>query len=209
MEGTPALICIPDITGFTEFMSDSKLESSSRLISSLLNKIIYANQIGLKVSEIEGDAILFYKSGDLPSIEKLLLQSQQFYTDFHKKLEEFSAEQKDNKDFSGLSDRLGLKIIMHYGQIGMVEVGSHLKLMGEDVIVAHRLLKNEVPYPEYVLFTEALMDHYNEKSKLEETVTDTATFTSDEYEHIGELPYYYMSFKRLEEINKTNSLKIK
>ena len=58
------LIFIPDISGFTRFVNQTEIEHSRYIIEELLETIINSNQLGLKVSEIEGDAILFYKFGD-------------------------------------------------------------------------------------------------------------------------------------------------
>ena len=82
----PTLLCIPDISGFTKFMGNTDFELSSKVIPSLLNKIIYSNEIELKISEIEGDAVLFYRTGDLPSFEKLMAQCHFFYSEFYKQL---------------------------------------------------------------------------------------------------------------------------
>ena len=86
MKARPTLICIPDISGFTQFMSDMDFELTSKVIPALLNNIIYSNEIGLKVSEIEGDAVLFYRPGELPPFEKLVKQCKYFYTEFYKQL---------------------------------------------------------------------------------------------------------------------------
>jgi Protein of unknown function (DUF2652) len=42
------------------------------------------------------------------------------------------------------------------GEILQSRVKDHVKLFGPDVIAVHRLLKNDVPADEYVLFTQAL-----------------------------------------------------
>jgi len=49
-------------------MSETDFELSSKIIPARLNPIIYTNEIGLKVSEIEGDTVLFFKTGKM-SIE--------------------------------------------------------------------------------------------------------------------------------------------
>tara|TARA_R110002051_G_scaffold3333_1_gene17995 strand:- start:47 stop:385 length:339 start_codon:yes stop_codon:yes gene_type:complete len=90
MKTQPTLICIPDISGFTQFMSDTDIELSSIVIPSLLNKIIYANDIDLKVSEIEGDAVLFYRTGDLPPFDILIQQCRKFYIKFYEQLKDYS-----------------------------------------------------------------------------------------------------------------------
>ena len=53
------LLFIPDISGFTRFINQTDIEHSRLIIQELLEVLINANQIGLEVSEIEGDAILF------------------------------------------------------------------------------------------------------------------------------------------------------
>ena len=60
------LLFIPDISGFTKFVHETEIDHSRLIIQELLEILINANQIGLEVSEIEGDAILFYKFGESP-----------------------------------------------------------------------------------------------------------------------------------------------
>lgn len=82
MKALPTLLCIPDISGFTQFMSKTDFELSSKVIPSLLNKIVYSNEIGLKISEIEGDAVLFYRTGELPSFQMFWINADFFTPSF-------------------------------------------------------------------------------------------------------------------------------
>lgn len=50
---------MPDISGFTRFVNEVEIEHSRLVIQELLEILVNANEIGLEVSEIEGDAILF------------------------------------------------------------------------------------------------------------------------------------------------------
>jgi hypothetical protein len=198
METKPTLICIPDISGFTEFMSDTHIELSSIIIPSLLNKIIYANDIDLKVSEIEGDAILFYRTGPLPSFKVLIEQCRNFYVEFYKQLKVLRNKHKGHDDVSNIPEILGLKIILHYGEeIGAVQIGKSIKLMGEDVIVAHRLLKNDIKRDEYLLLSESLMNNYKD-DVIERNFGWGELIESDEkYKHIGEVNYSYINLEPL------------
>jgi hypothetical protein len=49
---------------------------------------------------------------------------------------------------------LRLKLIGHYGTVVQSTVAGFTEVSGVDVIVLHRLLKNNVPGSEYVLLTE-------------------------------------------------------
>ncbi|TLP70613.1 DUF2652 domain-containing protein [Maribacter sp. ACAM166] len=196
MKGSPMLICIPDISGFTEFMSETDFELSSKIIPALLNQIIYTNEIGLKVSEIEGDAVLFFKTGEMPSLEKLIKQCRVFYTEFYKELEVLRDKYKMNKDAAAIPDILGLKIILHYGkEIALTKVGNSIKLFGEDLIVAHKLLKNKIDLNDYLLLTKGLTDYYKAHNLDNQFDWASLKQNSTEYDHVGEIKYYYINLK--------------
>jgi len=200
MATTSTLICIPDISGFTRFMSDTEIDLSAKVITSLLNKVIYANEIGLKLSEIEGDAVLFYSQGELPSLEDLLNQCKHFYTQFYKQLDALYKKYKSHSESSNIPNMLGLKIILHYGgEITSVPIGKNIKLMGEDVITAHRLLKNKVPISEYILLSESLLNQYEDKYILEQFDWGTLQEKDTSYKHIGDIAYRYISLSPLKE----------
>lgn len=197
MNSLPTLICIPDISGFTQFMSETDLEISGKVIPSLLNKIIYSNEIGLKISEIEGDAVLFYKSGELPSFRNLVDQCRNFYTDFYKKMHSLNGELGEKWKEIEIPEMLGLKIILHFGQeVGMAPIGKSIKLMGEDVIIAHRLLKNNIPFDEYILFSEDLISQYDTNGFDD---LDWAHLQEGDIhvEHVGNVKFRYINLKPL------------
>jgi len=47
-------------------------------------------------------------------------------------------------------------VITHYGEFTPLRVQQFEKLIGKDVIVAHQLLKNDIPQHEYWLVTKDL-----------------------------------------------------
>ncbi len=198
MNAQPTLICIPDISGFTEFMSDTEFELSAKVISTLLNKVIYANEIGLKLSEIEGDAVLFFKQGELPSFSKLVDQCKYFYTQFYKELDSVYKRNENHAESGNIHKMLGLKIILHYGiSVGSVAIGKNIKLMGEDVITAHRLLKNKIRIDEYLLISDSLLSEYSDQDIA--SCFDWAPLREKDtsYEHIGDVSYSYISLEPL------------
>ena len=198
MNAKPTLICIPDISGFTKFMSEVDIELSSLVIPLLLNKIIYSNNLGLQVSEIEGDAVLFYRTGPLPAFEDLIDQCKLFYTDFYSQLKKLKKDFKDHKHNHLIPDILGLKIILHYGEeIGAVQIGQNIKLMGEDVIIAHRLLKNDIASYEYLLLSENLINEYKESIIDQNFEWGTLKEGDDQYRHLGAINYRYIDLKPL------------
>lgn len=200
MKPSPTLLCIPDISGFTRFMHDVDIEVSSQVIPSLLNKIIYSNTINLKVSEIEGDAVLFYRTGELPKFMDLIDQCKNFYIEFYNQMHVLLEKFKQTHSDIDFPEILGLKIVLHYGpEIGMVQIGNRIKLMGEDVITAHRLLKNDIPIHEYLLISDELLMQYD-KEKINGSF-DWAGVKKGTLKEadLGTLSFNYISLKPLQD----------
>src|ERR1700755_2795044 len=80
------LLFIPDISGFTKFVNETEIGHSRLIIQELLETLINTNEIGLEISEIEGDAILFYKFGEVPDLATLYKQVEKMFCEFHKHL---------------------------------------------------------------------------------------------------------------------------
>lgn len=153
------LLFIPDISGFSRFVSQTEIEHSRLIIQELLEILINANSIGLEISEIEGDAILFYKFGDPPALEELYRQVEQMFCAFHKNLIAYERRRYCQCQACMSAVGLTLKVITHYGEFTEYNVSSFNKLIGKDLIVAHQLLKNDIDQHEYWLVTETLLQN--------------------------------------------------
>jgi hypothetical protein len=156
---TKGLIFIPDISGFTRFVNETEIDHSRQIIQELLETIINANQTGLEISEIEGDAILFYKYGDCPDIKDLYKQVEKMFWQFHRHLDAYEKRRLCQCSACRSAVGLTLKVITHYGEFTSYNVKNFSKLIGKDIILAHQLLKNDIEYHEYWLVTNGLMEN--------------------------------------------------
>ena len=147
------LLFIPDISGFTKFVNETEIEHSRYIISELLENIINSNQIGLTISEIEGDAVLFFRFGNNPSPEEIYQQVEKMFCNFQKQLKNYESRRACQCSACMAAINLSLKIITHYGEFSTLNVKKYSKLIGKDVIVAHQLLKNDIDLHEYWLVT--------------------------------------------------------
>lgn len=143
------LLFIPDISGFTQLVHSTDAATGKIITAELLTAIISRNQLKLDISEVEGDAVLFYRYGAAPSLQQLMLQFKQMETAFNKK-------RNDLEKRFALSIDVSLKVIAHYGQMTEYRVGPFTKLYGEVVVEAHRLLKNAVQSNSYLLLSDSL-----------------------------------------------------
>jgi len=152
------LLFIPDISGFTRFVSNMEIDHSRLVIQELLEVLINSNDIGLEISEIEGDAILFYKFGESPQLEELYKQVEKMFRAFHKHLISYDQCRYCQCTACSSAIDLTLKVITHYGEFTGYNIKNFNKLIGKDVIVAHQLLKNDIDKHEYWLVTKNVLD---------------------------------------------------
>lgn len=141
------LIFIPDISGFTNFVNTIDMELGVTITTELLNVIIDNNPLQMELSEIEGDAILFYKIGK-PIPLPIVLSS---FKNMYKAFDTTFLRWKQAYQFEA---NLSLKLIVHYGDIMVYDIKGFRKLYGETVIESHNLLKNGNRCTDYVLVTE-------------------------------------------------------
>lgn len=201
-EVSPALILIPDISGFSEYMNVADLSHGQARIASLLESIIDNNVLGLNISEIEGDAILFYKDNDTSTPGLIIEQCRLMFTRFHNKLMEFK-EMNCQCGSCYILQNLSLKFILHYGVLGSVMIKDYCKLFGKDIIIAHRLLKNNLASKEYILFTQNFTSHYNLDAIENQINWSELKNESQVIPDIGRLEFHYTDLKPMKHFIKS------
>jgi hypothetical protein len=176
-------IFIVDISGYSKFVAETENEAGSLIVCALLESIIDANRLSFNISEIEGDAILFYRHGPAFPVKEILLQFEAMLQAFQNKLETF-------KDSFPQTSALSIKLVVHYGMIGRFAVGSYSKLFGQAVVEAHRLLKNSIDTHTYALITK---DYFNQQGQNEFIHPTEATEVCELYD-VGRLCYIYFAY---------------
>ncbi|MFT5142633.1 MAG: hypothetical protein ACI80V_001660 [Rhodothermales bacterium] len=185
------LLFIPDISGFTTFVNETEVEHSRHIISELLQLIIDADELGLTVAEVEGDAVFFHSKSDAPAIEDILHQARRTFVRFHNHLKLYESRRICDCGACLSANRLSLKFVAHRGPIGFVEVNGQRKPHGPDVILAHRLLKNDVPSDEYFLATDNLLEgevSAPEWGHWEKAASEYDSYGSVQYGHLSMAP---------------------
>ena len=180
------LLFIPDISGFTRFVTETEIAHSRLIIQELLELLINANEIGLEVSEVEGDAILFYRFGQSPDLEEVYRQVEKMFCEFHQQISAYEIRRFCQCKACTSAVHLTLKVITHYGEFTGYNVKNFHKLIGKDIIVAHQLLKNDIPQSEYWLVTDTLT-----RSKPQGPESWMHWETLAKQTESGAIPFYY------------------
>ena len=187
-------ILIPDISGYTEFLSKTDVEHGAHIINHLLDRIVESMDSSFTVSEIEGDAVLLYRKGSPPSKREIIEQCTKtflsFQTDIHNIKDIVICQCSACHDVTNLT----LKFVVHYGSIAEISVNRFVKASGIDMVIAHRLLKNSIPSHEYLLTTNSYLKNI---SDADESHNLTWVAAEDDYPSIGIIEYRFASLSPL------------
>src|SRR5918911_2560028 len=155
-----ALLLIADIGGYTEYMQfhRSILGHAEAATSRMLDKVVDAAR-GFDLVEIEGDAAFVSRDIDRMDGPATLATVTQAAVAMHRAFHEQRRLVELNMCPCGSCTQtsgLKLKFVAHVGEVATQTIKRRRKLVGMDVIYVHRLLKNPVQVPEYVLVSEEL-----------------------------------------------------
>jgi hypothetical protein len=155
-----ALLLIADIGGYTEYMQfhRSILGHAEAATSRMLDKVVDAAR-DFDLIEIEGDAAFLSRDADGLDGPATLAAITQSAVAMHRAFHEQRRLVELNMCPCGSCTQtsgLKLKFVAHVGEVATQTIKRRRKLVGMDVIYVHRLLKNPVQVPEYVLVSEDL-----------------------------------------------------
>ena len=138
-------ILIADITGYTVFLNESELDHAKGTLTDLLELLIDHTNPPLVISGLEGDAVFSYglREGFVNS-QTFLESIEDTYVDFRRAIELMILNNTCRCNACANVSSLDLKFFIHYGTFALQDVGDHQELMGSDVNLIHRLLKNSV-----------------------------------------------------------------
>src|SRR5213596_769237 len=143
----------------------------------------------LHLAKLEGDAVFCYNREDEATGPMLLTMTESCYSAFARRLMNIRLRTTCECDACRLIPRLNLKFAIHFGQYVAHDVAGSRELMGRDVIVVHRLLKNSVKEKTglrgYALYTQAVMQRFG----LDPASLGAAAHT-ETYDDVGEIAGY-------------------
>jgi Protein of unknown function (DUF2652) len=183
-----AIILIPDISGFTGFTSATEIDHAAHIITELLELIVASNETDFTLAEIEGDAVLFYRKGEPLRRGQLVDQCLRMFSNFHRQLMVIERDTVCQCGACQTASKLTLKFIAHFGYIKEIKVAQFVKATGIDMIVAHRLLKNDIGSDEYILMTEPCCDAMGHEDANPELQWGKS---SQSYDAIGNVGYEF------------------
>lgn len=157
----PACLAIADITGYTRFLAGTELDHAQDILADLTNTVVTSLRPMLRLAKLEGDAVFVYTITDAVDGPALQDTIERSYFAFQRRLRDIRQASSCECNACILVPDLDLKVVLHYGQVVLQRIGTSEELVGSDIIVVHRLLKNEVTTATgiraYALYTDACL----------------------------------------------------
>ncbi|MFP2924021.1 DUF2652 domain-containing protein [Pyxidicoccus sp. 3LG] len=186
-----ALLLIADIGGYTRFMKHHRfsLAHAQDTVAQLLEAVIDAAGRKLKLAKLEGDAAFFYAVGDdFTTVSRHISNIRRA---FLARREQLIVDRMCQCDGCMQVSSLTLKFVTHAGEVAFQRVKHLTELAGVDVILVHRMLKNDVPVPEYVLMTDTVLH------QLEPELRRFTRGLEHEFEGMGRTATHYIDLNEL------------
>jgi hypothetical protein len=185
-----SLLLIADIGGYTDYMLTHRMSLAHAEVNTarLLEKVIDAVP-AFELIEIEGDAAFLALEADTlddDAVLDLTLQAAMaMHREFHLE-RHYVATNLCPCASCTQANNLKLKFVAHIGEAASQTIRQRRKLVGIDVILVHRMLKNPVTVPEYLLLSEEL---YNTSSA---PLPGPAHEVAQDLEGIGSVRAYFV-----------------
>jgi len=178
-------LVLADISGYTSFLAKVELEHAQEILTDLLETIIERFRAMLTISKLEGDAVFAYVDESFVTRGETLLELvEQTYVAFRQRRDSSKRMTTCTCKACQTMPSLELKFFVHHGDYMLQTISGIKELVGSDVNLVHRLMKNHITentgWKAYALFTKAAM----ERLKLE---LEDVHMQVESYEHLGDI----------------------
>lgn len=178
-------LLLADISGYTSFVAATELEHSQDILSELLELIVNQLTPPLTLSKLEGDAVFAYTpdtKGD--SGASLLDLIEATYFAFRDRQENIHRATSCTCNACRAIPTLDLKFFAHHGDFFVQKISGREELVGSDVNLIHRLMKNHITeatgWKAYALLTQKTVERLGLNSHELKAHSQV-----ENYEHLG------------------------
>ena len=156
-----ACLAIADVSGYTGYLAGVELDHAQDILADLISTIVEA-MAPFRLAKLEGDAAFTYLPGETLDGHMLQDTIEGAYVAFRSRLRNIQQASTCDCNACTRIPTLDLKFVVHHGEVAFQRMLGSEELVGADVILVHRLLKNEVvtraDVPAYALYTERALE---------------------------------------------------
>jgi hypothetical protein len=156
----PACLVIADIAGYSGYLAGVELDHAQDILADLIDTVVGALRPSFKLTKLEGDAAFVFLPAatvDGPGLRDVV---ERCYYAFQRRVRDIRQASTCECNACLRMPTLDLKFVAHHGLVARQRMAGTEELIGSDVVLVHRLLKNhvteELGISAYSLFTQAL-----------------------------------------------------
>jgi class 3 adenylate cyclase len=153
------VLLLADLSGYTAYLAASEPERAPALAADLVETVVRQLRPTFRLEKLEGDAAFMVAPTDRLTGPALLDAIDATTAAFRTRLRSLSQSTTCDCEACRRIPELGLKFVVHAGDVVTQRVAGRTELAGVAAIVAHRLLKAETPsnlgLERYALLTDA------------------------------------------------------
>ena len=140
----PACLVIADLSGYTGYLAAVELDHAQDILADLIDTVVGALRPSFRLAKLEGDAAFVYALTETIDGPALMDTVERTYFAFRRRLRDIGQASICDCNACIRIPDLDLKLLAHHGLIVRQRMAGREELVGSDVIVAHRLLKNDI-----------------------------------------------------------------
>jgi hypothetical protein len=191
----PTCFLIADISGYTGYLADVELDHAQDILADLVGAVVTALRPNFRLAKLEGDAAFTYMTAEKVDGSMLLDTIEHCYFGFRRRRRDVRQATSCECNACVQIPDLDLKFVVHHGAAILQRVAGRQELLGSDVIVVHRLLKNEVVeklgMSAYALISQKCID----ASDIDPAALGMLEHT-ETYDRIGDVPAWAHDLER-------------
>jgi hypothetical protein len=191
----PTCFLIADISGYTGYLADVELDHAQDILADLIGAVVTALRPNFRLAKLEGDAAFTFMTADRIDGSMLLDTIERCYFGFRRRRRDVRQATSCECNACVRIPDLDLKFVVHHGAAIIQKVAGRQELLGSDVIVVHRLLKNDVVEKlginAYALISQACID----ASDFDPAALGMRPHT-ETYDRIGDVPAWAHDLER-------------
>lgn len=178
-------LVLADISGYTSYLAGTELDHAQAILTELLELVIERFETRLTISKLEGDAVFAYTPAtNISRGEAMLELVEATYVAFVDRRDIAYGRTTCTCRACQSIATLDLKFMLHFGEYFLQNVAGREELVGADVTLVHRLMKNHVGeltgWGGYALFSTQSLEQLG--------IRPEGWFQQSEmYEHLGEV----------------------
>lgn len=190
-----ACLLIADISGYTSYLAGVELDHAQDILADLINTVVTTLRPTFRLAKLEGDAA-FMEAPEAELDGSLLLDViERCYFGFRRRRRDVRQATSCECDACMRIPDLNLKFVVHDGPVVRQSMAGLEELIGREVIVVHRLLKNTVAEQTAASAYALLTDACAEAMRLD-PVALGMTAHAETYEVVGEIPGWVHDLER-------------